>query len=49
MVNQNVKSVRYIPEQMMGVRKFRTKKRMVATYIPNSTERKRASANSAMS
>ena len=47
-MNQNVKSVRYVPEHAMGAAKFRTKKRAIAVYIPNGTERKRALAASAV-
>jgi hypothetical protein len=41
-MNQNVKSVRYVPEHAMGAAKFRSRKRTTAAYIPNSTQRKRA-------
>ena len=48
MLNQVVKTVRYIPEQMMGVRKFRTRRRIVAAFIPNSTQRKKNGSRGVM-
>lgn len=39
--NQNVKTARYIPEQAMGTRKFRVRKRAVVQFISTATERKR--------
>jgi hypothetical protein len=41
MKNQNVQLIRYVPEQMMGVRKFRTKKRELITFIPTMKQRER--------
>lgn len=42
MLDQNTKVVRYVPEHAMGAHKFRTRKRVVKSFIPTAKQRERA-------